>query len=167
MLNFEEFRRSLISLEAHSPEVSVLRGSDHIHSEQDLREAETRLRLTVPPSLGEVLTSSGFGYYGTHEILSLRDSDRRSYVLDRAERAGLDLAEFLTVSPDETGLYYGFVMAQGESVDSRIYVVDTTQPSSDPLPVSPSIFDFIWTVALANWPSGHLSPGPRFGRSDY
>lgn len=157
-MNIDDFILKLIDLEQRAPAVTLMIESAHVHTGAELEDAESRLGIEVPQSYAELLKTRGFGYFGTHEIYSLRSKDRYSYLGDKSTLSGLPISQFLPISDDGTGRFFGYRMSDGTPISDEIFATDATSAAAELQLRSSSIFDFIWTVALHDWTAGHLKP---------
>ena len=113
-------------------------------TDKEIAAAERALALKLPPDYKTYLRHYGGGYVGSINVFSVNEQSEWNL---STRRTALNLPEdFLAITDDETGGYYGFRVRGGVCEDSVYYL----QPDDggSPMPSFPSFFDYVARVGL-------------------
>lgn len=142
-MDFDQFDALAQQIKSRNP-VWFESPHDHLASDEDIKRAEEQLTAKFPPEYARFLKAYGGGYFAFVNIFSV-DPTSDWYVVSRNATTGAK--DFLAVSDDESGGYYGFTVVNG-ICSSKIRYFDFETMEILHKPVFDSLLEYLLKVGL-------------------
>lgn len=142
-MGFDEFEQLVCMKKTEKPFWFQGEG-EPISSEADVLRVEKILKMKLPNEYRFFIKNYGGGYFGLTNVFVASDSDEWGVV---RKKYGIGLSDdFLVVSEDEAGGYYGFIRQGGEFSNAVYYFY----PDCDDAPKKkyPSFLEYLVKVGL-------------------
>lgn len=143
-MSFEEFEKIFNQIKERRP-LWLSNELDPVASDAEVLELEERLKVKLPPQFALFLKTIGSGYFGKTNILSAT-SGGDWYLPDLLERYRNLPKDFLPISDDETGGYFGFKINRG-TCDEAVYYTHPDDGSELSLKYA-DLFEYLARVGL-------------------
>ncbi len=142
-MRFQKFKNKVVDLKGRKPIWFGLEG-DAPASDSEIAVVESTLRLKLPKSYIEFVREFGGGYFAFGNVFSVSASSDWS-IMRRNE--SLEITNFLAVSDNECGDYFGFQIVNGHCQDP-VHFWDHEKPDSIILTEYRDLFEFLDATAL-------------------
>lgn len=110
----------------------------------EIAEAEKRLAVKFPVEYSQFLSTYGGGNFAFANVFSARPDSRWDVVRRNRE---IGRGDFLAVSDDQAGGYYGFSVSEGAAHREVIYLdAETGEVFNEPK--FPSLFDYLALIGM-------------------
>jgi hypothetical protein len=122
--------------------------ADALAVENDIVSAERQLGLSFPEKYRGFLREFGGGYFAFTNVFSV-DIDGAWYICEKNQEAKSYLPDnFLAISDDETGGFYGYVVTKGKLNEAIYYWDHESNSIGDKM--FEDIFEYIVTIGLSD-----------------
>ena len=143
-MNIDEFNRVFDEVKSAKP--LWLEGEmEPKASDEAISDAEIKLGINLPGQFIEFIQSVGAGYFGFTNVFSV-NTDSEWYLLDIMDQYSFP-KDFIPVSDDETGGYYGFLVKDKKICGDNVYYWHSSE-GLEPAMKYETFYDYLVEVAL-------------------
>lgn len=119
--------------------------AEQASTNEEVEELERLLKIRLPTEYKAFLTRYGAGYVGRTNVFSAQTSSE--WYLPKRNRFLPGNMNFLAVTDDHGGGYYGFLIANGQCSDEIYYV--HPDDGEAPKKIAPSFLQYVASKGLA------------------
>lgn len=142
-MNFEEFEKIFKEIIAAKP--LWLEGEmEPLATKEQISIVESKLGVKLPSQYAEFVKRIGSGYFGYTNIFSVNEIGEW-YLPEKMKQLNFS-DDFVPITDDETGGYYGFKISDGGCEEGVYYVYP--DDSVEPIFKYPTFLDYVVSVGL-------------------